>query len=107
MIQNSHIIQNIEEAHSVAAPNDNLSMQQRGLGSMVEGFLSAYFAAHEGLMPSNGLYDRVMQEVERPLLKATLKLMKGNQKKAALILGINRNTLRKKLTDLQIDLDNL
>lgn len=107
MIHNSHIIQNIEEVHSIAAPNDNLSMQQRGLGAMVEGFLSAYFAAHEGLMPGNGLYERVIQEVERPLLKETLKLVKGNQKKAALILGINRNTLRKKLTDLQIDLDNL
>lgn len=107
MIQNNLTMQNTEEAHSNVTPNDSLSMQQRGLGAMVEGFLTSYFAAHEGLMPSNGLYDRVIQEVERPLLKATLKLVNGNQKKAALILGINRNTLRKKLTDLQIDLDNL
>lgn len=107
MIKNNHIIKDIDDIPNTTAPNDNLSMQQRGLSAMVEGFLCAYFAAHEGLMPSNGLYDRVIQEVERPLLKATLKLVKGNQKKAALILGINRNTLRKKLTDLQIDLDNL
>jgi two-component system nitrogen regulation response regulator GlnG len=44
-----------------------------------------------------------MQEVERPLLKTTLKAVMGNQKKAAEILGINRNTLRKKLTELNID----
>lgn len=87
--------------------NNNLSIQQKGLGAMVEGFLTAYFSAHEGLLPGNGLYDRVIQEVERPLLRATLKLVNGNQKKAALILGINRNTLRKKLNDLQIDVTTL
>ena len=48
-----------------------------------------------------------MQEVERPLLQATLKAVLGNQKKAAEILGINRNTLRKKLTELDIDLRDL
>lgn len=108
MIHSSCVIQSPEQAQEEAQEailtNNNLSMQQRGLGAMVEGFLTAYFSAHEGLLPGNGLYDRVIQEVERPLLRATLKLVNGNQKKAALILGMNRNTLRKKLNDLQIDI---
>jgi two-component system nitrogen regulation response regulator GlnG len=78
-----------------------------GLSGAVESFLKDYFAAHEDGLPTTGLYDRVMQEVERPLLQATLKAVLGNQKKAAEILGINRNTLRKKLTQLDIDLRDL
>ena len=74
-----------------------------GLSGAVESFLKNYFAAHDGDLPTTGLYDRVMQEVERPLLKTTLKAVMGNQKKAVEILGINRNTLRKKLTALGID----
>lgn len=46
-----------------------------------------------------GLYDKVLQEVERPLLLLTLQQCQGNQIKAAALLGINRNTLRKKLRD--------
>lgn len=77
-----------------------------GLSGAVESVLKNYFAAHDGDLPTAGLYDRVMQEVERPLLTMTLKAVKGNQKKAAEILGINRNTLRKKLTDLKIQVRN-
>lgn len=77
-----------------------------GLSGTVESFLKSYFAAHGSDLPTTGLYARVMQEVERPLLKTTLKAVKGNQKKAAEILGINRNTLRKKLTELGMDIQN-
>ncbi len=49
-----------------------------------------------------GLYDKVLQEVERPLLQLTLQQCGGNQIKAAALLGINRNTLRKKLRDYGI-----
>ena len=111
MIQRKLSVPNTEESLDEKADplfiNKNLSIQQKGLGAMVESFLTTYFSAHEGLLPGNGLYDRVIQEVERPLLRATLKLVNGNQKKAALILGMNRNTLRKKLTDLQIDITTL
>ena len=86
---------------------NSLLSSKAGLSGAVESFLKTYFAAHNGGLPTTGLYDRVMQEVERPLLQATLKAVLGNQKKAAEILGINRNTLRKKLTELDIDLRDL
>ena len=86
---------------------NSLLPPKAGLSGAVESFLKTYFAAHDGGLATTGLYDRVMHEVERPLLQATLKAVMGNQKKAAEILGINRNTLRKKLTQLDIDLRDL
>ena len=77
---------------AVQAPADD------NLGLAVERQLSEYFAAHEGALPPEGLYDRVVREVERPLLTVSLVATGGNQLKAAKMLGINRNTLRKKLT---------
>lgn len=74
----------------------------KGLGDLIEKYIENYFSAHEGMIPSSGLYDLVMEEVEKPLLRATLKLVQGNQKKAAALLGINRNTLRKKLIQFQL-----
>lgn len=79
----------------------------KGLGAIVEEFIENYFIAHEGLIPSSGLYELVLQEVEKPLLRATLKSVKGNQKRAAEVLGINRNTLRKKLQQFQMLPQNL
>jgi two-component system nitrogen regulation response regulator GlnG len=52
--------------------------------------------------PPNGIYDMIIRKVERPLIEAVLKITKGNKKKAAHILGINRNTLAKKLEDFGI-----
>lgn len=71
-----------------------------GLAASVEQHLETYFAAHEEGLPAAGLYDRVVQEVERPLLTIALSACGGNQLKAAALLGLNRNTLRKKLRDL-------
>ncbi|MGE3143779.1 MAG: sigma 54-interacting transcriptional regulator [Hyphomonadaceae bacterium] len=53
-------------------------------------------------LPDPGLYDRVLAEVERPLLQLALQATKGNQIKAAAVLGINRNTLRKKIQTLGV-----
>jgi two-component system nitrogen regulation response regulator GlnG len=72
------------------------------LGLAVERHLSEYFAAHEGALPPDGLYARVLREIERPLLSVTLTATEGNQLKAAKLLGLNRNTLRKKIRALDI-----
>ena len=73
-----------------------------GLAAAVERHISDYFAAHRGALPAAGLYDRVLREVERPLIVATLGATRGNQIKAAHLLGLNRNTLRKKIRELDI-----
>jgi two-component system nitrogen regulation response regulator GlnG len=65
--------------------------------------LREYFAAHNGGLPPTGLYDRVLREVERPLIRLTLGATRGNQLKAAQLLGLNRNTLRKKIRELDIE----
>ena len=76
-----------------------------GLGPTVQQFLEAYFHDHQGELPCSGLYQIVLQEIERPLIEITLKAVGGNQKKASEILGINRNTLRKKIQELGLKVD--
>src|ERR1700730_14363549 len=73
-----------------------------GLSAAVERHIIDYFAAHKGSLPSAGLYDRVLREIERPLIVATLGATRGHQIKAAPPLGLNRNTLRKKIRELDI-----
>jgi two-component system nitrogen regulation response regulator GlnG len=73
-----------------------------GLGAAVERHINDYFVAHKGTMPAAGLYDRILREIERPLIIATLVATRGNQIKAAHVLGLNRNTLRKKIRELDI-----
>jgi two-component system nitrogen regulation response regulator GlnG len=70
--------------------------------SAVERHLRRYFAAHGDRLPPAGLYDRIVREVERPLLELSLSATRGNQVRAAHLLGVNRNTLRKKIRDLDI-----
>ena len=70
------------------------------LSSTVERHLRSYFAAHEHDLPSSGLYDRILQEIERPLFAVVLDECRGNQLRAAELLGLNRNTLRKKIRAL-------
>ncbi|MBV1693530.1 MAG: nitrogen regulation protein NR(I) [Hyphomicrobiales bacterium] len=72
------------------------------LAEMVEQHLARYFAGFGRDLPPPGLYDRVLAEIERPLLIAALTATRGNQIKAADLLGLNRNTLRKKVRDLDI-----
>jgi two-component system nitrogen regulation response regulator GlnG len=72
------------------------------LSGSVERHLREYFNAHRDGLPPSGLYDRVLREFERPLLSLTLAATRGNQIRAAQLLGLNRNTLRKKLRELDI-----
>ena len=76
--------------------------RNEGLSGAVERQLKEYFAAHKDGLPSAGLYDRVLHEVERPLITLSLAATGGNQIKAAQVLGLNRNTLRKKIRELNI-----
>ncbi len=73
-----------------------------GLARSMEHHLRAYFSAHGDDLPATGLYERVLKEVERPLLTLTLQATRGNQIRAAEVLGLNRNTLRKKIRKLNI-----
>jgi two-component system nitrogen regulation response regulator GlnG len=76
--------------------------RNEGLATAVERHIRDYFDAHKGGLPPPGLYDRVLHEVERPLIGLSLSATRGNQIKAAHLLGLNRNTLRKKIRDLDI-----
>ncbi|MDP6068531.1 MAG: nitrogen regulation protein NR(I) [Alphaproteobacteria bacterium] len=74
------------------------------LGAAVESHLSRYFSAHADALPPTGLYQRVLREVERPLIALSLTATRGNQLQAAKLLGLNRNTLRKKIREFDIPL---
>jgi two-component system nitrogen regulation response regulator GlnG len=72
------------------------------LGGSVERHLRRYFDLHGNMLPPSGLYQRILREIELPLIEIALEATGGNQAKCAELLGINRNTLRKKITDLDI-----
>ncbi len=72
------------------------------LSAVVEKLLARQFAELNGRLPLPGLYDRILRDVERPLISMCLGATRGNQIKAAEILGVNRNTLRAKIRSLDI-----
>ncbi len=93
---------NVQEAlANPLTPESGLGRGQN-LSSAIYRHLEKYFRAHETSLPPTGLYQRILNEVERPLLSLTLKATGGNQLKAAKLLDLNRNTLRKKLKNLDI-----
>ena len=73
-----------------------------GFAGAVERAVADLFRSFGGASPQVGLYHRVLHDLETPLIAATLALTRGNQIKAAEILGLNRNTLRKKIRDLNL-----
>ena len=77
-------------------------VRSESLSEAVDRHLHEYFAAHEDELPAAGLYDRVLREIERPLIAQSLEATNGNQLRAAALLGLNRNTLRKKIRELDI-----
>lgn len=82
-----------------------MSLKNRGLSGLVNDFLNQYIKNLKGEMPPSNFYETIINEVERPLLERVLFVVEGNQKRAAEILGINRNTLRKKISEHGISID--
>jgi Fis family transcriptional regulator, factor for inversion stimulation protein len=76
-------------------------MSQHDLGKCVTEALEQYFRDLDGEQPA-AIYDMVLKKVERPMLEIVLAKAGGNQTQASEMLGINRNTLRKKLTEHQL-----
>ncbi len=76
--------------------------QDEPLAGSVEKHLRRYFDLHGSVLPPAGLYPRILREIEQPLITIALEATGGNQAKCADLLGINRNTLRKKIRELDI-----
>ncbi|WP_349371613.1 nitrogen regulation protein NR(I) [Salinarimonas sp.] len=85
----------------VAAGGDGAEAPETLSGS-VERHLTRYFSNFRDTLPPPGLYHRILREVEGPLIAAALTATRGNQIRAAELLGLNRNTLRKKVRDLDL-----
>lgn len=77
------------------------------LSEAVDSCFKNYYDSLKGMSPAPNLYSLVIKEFERPLIERTLMFVSGNQLRASEILGINRNTLRKKIKELDIDIDKL
>ncbi|MEM1103481.1 MAG: nitrogen regulation protein NR(I) [Pseudomonadota bacterium] len=88
------------EAERQARPQD--APPAETLAQAVGRQLADYFATHGDALPPPGLYHRIIREVERPLISMSLDATRGNQLRASELLGLNRNTLRKKIRELDI-----
>jgi two-component system nitrogen regulation response regulator GlnG len=91
-----------ELAGSAISPPLGATSENGDLSESVERYLSRYFSSFGNELPPPGLYDRVIRDVEKPLLSAALAATRGNQIRAAELLGLNRNTLRARIRDLNI-----
>jgi len=96
------IVAELDQAQPAPPPHAEPSTANDTLGNAVERHVDRYFKAHVGGLPPPGVYDRLLREIERPLIARALAATRGNQLKAADVLGLNRNTLRKKIRDLDI-----
>jgi two-component system, NtrC family, nitrogen regulation response regulator GlnG len=74
-----------------------------GFTDLVARYVEQIFIERDGHLPPAGLYGRILREVERPLIARVLTETRGNQLRAAALLGVNRNTLRKKIRELDIE----
>ncbi len=97
----ANIIRRELAAHMELGPQEPQRHQK--LSASVEAHLKHYFSLHTGALPPPGLYEKIIREVERPLIMLSLQATGGNQLKTADLLGINRNTLRKKIRALDIE----
>ena len=92
----------VESELAVVRPVEAPPIEVESLSASVDQHIRKYFGALDGAAPAPGLHARILREVEHPLIVATLEITRGNQLKAAEILGINRNTLRKRIRELGI-----
>ena len=100
IISEEHIKKQLKQFND----NDNVDdFSVKGLSMSVEKHLLRYFELHGSSQPPPGLYSRILKEIEYPLIALSLNSSKGNQLKASKLLGINRNTLRKKISELDIN----
>jgi two-component system nitrogen regulation response regulator GlnG len=97
----ARIIERELSEHTTSAPGETGPVT---LSTLVERHLTSYFADQPDGVPPAGLYDRILEDVERPLIQLTLAATRGNQVRAAEVLGLNRNTLRKKIQDLGVEM---
>ncbi len=104
----------IGEASAPAAARPALAHHARpqeaipaGIETFLRAQIGAYFAAYGEALPAPGLYDRLLMRLEKPLISEALRATGGNQIKASEILGLNRNTLRKKMRELGINAKSL
>jgi two-component system nitrogen regulation response regulator GlnG len=91
-----------ELAPPVSSPASEDARPEENLSGAVERYLNKYFGGFGDGLPPPGLYHRILREIEYPLLSVALAATRGNQIRAADLLGVNRNTLRKKIRDLEI-----
>ncbi|MCO6050578.1 nitrogen regulation protein NR(I) [Mesorhizobium sp. RP14(2022)] len=92
------------EAPSTTSPTESELPDDLSVGQAVEHYLQRYFASFGPELPPAGLYQRMLAEVEYPLVLAAMTATRGNQIKAADLLGVNRNTLRKKIRELGVSI---
>ncbi len=90
----------LKPGETIPRQGDNVNVD---LKLSVETYLNDYFREFAGKLPPPGLYHRILHEIEQPLIMASLAATNGNQIKAADLLGLNRNTLRKKIKELDIE----
>ena len=94
-----------------SSSSDNLfvaNLQSVTLEKLVKSKLEVLFQQQKDAnVELNGLYDVIMEQVERPLLEIALRAYNGNQVKTAILLGINRNTLKKKIDNYKIKVKKL
>jgi two-component system nitrogen regulation response regulator GlnG len=97
----ARIVERELSEQTTAAPGDEGPLT---ISTLVERHLASYFADQPDGVPPAGLYDRVLEDIERPLIQLTLAATRGNQVRAAEVLGLNRNTLRKKIQELGVSM---
>ena len=102
--QDTITIDLIEQEFSANNPAsfEDPQAQTADLSEAVERYLAEYFASFGDDLPPAGVHSRILKKVEHPLITAALAATRGNQIRAAELLGLNRNTLRKKIRELNI-----